>query len=83
MNYLNIYNKLCSTRKEEDRRKGNGIYYEEHHIKPKWLGGEDKRDNLVLLTAREHYLAHYLLFLHYRDKPSAVALSFNEQYHQF
>ena len=73
MNYLNIYNELCSTRKKESRSKDNGIYYEEHHIKPKWLGGEDKKYNLVLLTAREHYLAHYLLFLHYRDKPSSAA----------
>jgi hypothetical protein len=56
-----------------DRFKGDGNYYESHHIVPRWMGGTDSDDNLVLLTAREHYLAHYLLFLHYKDKPSSVA----------
>ena len=72
MSKINIYNKLCSSRKLMNRSKGDE-YYELHHIKPKWLGGDDSKDNLVLLTAREHYLAHYLLFLHYKDKSSAAA----------
>lgn len=36
-------------------------YYEEHHILPSSLGGSDQRDNLVPLTAREHFLCHWLL----------------------
>lgn len=40
------------------REKGK---YERHHIIPKSLGGSDNSENLVLLTCREHYLAHYLL----------------------
>lgn len=56
-----------------NRVKGGVDYYEEHHIKPKWLGGKDVKSNLVLLTAREHYLAHYLLFLHYKDRQSSAA----------
>ena len=73
MNKLKVYNKLCSSRKSLNRKKGDGNYYELHHIIPKWIGGSDESDNLVLLTAREHYLAHYLLFMHYRDKPSSAA----------
>jgi hypothetical protein len=73
MNKLNIYNNLCSSRKSMNRFKGDGNYYERHHIIPKWMGGNDDDSNLVLLTAREHYIAHYLLFLHYRDKKSAAA----------
>lgn len=72
MNNLRVYNNLCSSRQCLSRSKKNG-YYESHHIKPKWLGGDDSADNLVLLTAREHYLAHYLLFNHYRDRSSAAA----------
>lgn len=37
------------------------------------MGGDDKDDNLVLLTAREHYIAHFLLFRHYKDRSSAAA----------
>lgn len=36
-------------------------YSEVHHILPRCLGGSDEPDNLVVLTAREHFLAHYLL----------------------
>jgi hypothetical protein len=39
----------------------NGNYCEKHHIIPKSLGGSDDFENLVLLTAREHYIAHLLL----------------------
>lgn len=41
--------------------KGKGIYYESHHILPKCLNGSNKKDNLVLLTAKEHFIAHKLL----------------------
>lgn len=34
---------------------------EQHHVKPKCLGGTDEPDNLVSLTPREHYVAHQLL----------------------
>lgn len=73
MNYLKNYNKLCVSRRLMNRKKGDGVYYESHHIKPKWLGGGDDRNNLVLLTAREHYIAHYLLFKHYKDRSSSAA----------
>jgi hypothetical protein len=73
MDYIAHYNKLIFSRKNLSRRKGEGIYYERHHIIPKWLGGTDGRDNLILLTAREHFVAHHLLWKHYRDRPSALA----------
>ena len=73
MNYLNLYNNLISSRKQLIRKKGYGVYYEKHHIFPKWLGGSNAADNLVLLTAKEHFIAHLLLWKHYRDRPSALA----------
>lgn len=35
--------------------------FEQHHIVPRCLGGDDKRSNLVWLSYREHYLCHWLL----------------------
>lgn len=37
------------------------IYTENHHIIPRSLGGTNCIDNLVTLTAREHYIVHLLL----------------------
>lgn len=36
-------------------------YIEKHHIIPKSFGGSNKKENLVKLTAREHYICHLLL----------------------
>jgi hypothetical protein len=36
-------------------------YTELHHIIPKCLGGSDTVDNLIELTAREHFICHWLL----------------------
>jgi len=36
-------------------------YTENHHIIPKSLGGSNKKDNIVALTAREHFICHWLL----------------------
>lgn len=58
---LTYYNLVNSARlRGLDKAKLEG-YYECHHILPRSLGGSDLPDNLVLLTAREHFIAHYLL----------------------
>lgn len=36
-------------------------YTERHHIVPRSLGGDDSDSNLVRLTAREHFVVHWLL----------------------
>lgn len=36
-------------------------YFEVHHIIPKSLGGTNSIENLVNLTAREHFICHWLL----------------------
>ena len=36
-------------------------YYELHHIVPRSLGGSDEKSNLVALTARQHFVAHWML----------------------
>lgn len=41
--------------------KQTGVYMEHHHIIPKCMGGSDKDENLIWLTAEEHYIAHKIL----------------------
>jgi hypothetical protein len=41
-------------------RKSVG-YTEKHHIIPQSIGGENSKDNLVNLSAREHFICHWLL----------------------
>ena len=36
-------------------------YKETHHILPRSMGGGDEVDNLIDLTAKEHFVIHHLL----------------------
>ena len=40
MNYKRIYEELIERSRHENRQKHQGIYYEEHHIIPKCIGGQ-------------------------------------------
>lgn len=57
MNYEKIYKSLIDKRRNNKPKE----YSEKHHIVPRCLGGTDDSENLIYLTAREHYLAHYML----------------------
>lgn len=67
MNHLRVYNQIIDRAKSEPRIKGGDTYYEAHHIIPECMGGSGKvtdlysNPNIVLLTAREHFLCHWLL----------------------
>jgi hypothetical protein len=83
MDYKKIYDDLMQSRllmkEERIKSKKAGEYFEAHHIVPVCMGGEGHRtdyrhDNIVMLTAREHYIAHGLLFLVYRTRELAFAL---------
>ena len=67
MNYKKNYEDYIKYVKKQNREKYKGIYYEDHHIKPRSLGGKDTEANMVLLTPREHFLAHYLLCKIYKE----------------
>jgi len=62
MDYKAIYYKIIENAKKETEN-GNRLvgYYEKHHIQPKSLGGTNDKENLVKLTAREHFICHWLL----------------------
>ena len=46
-----------------DALRGQSVdgYCEVHHIVPRSLGGSDDIDNLIRLTARQHFVAHWML----------------------
>ena len=66
MNHQKIYNQLIEKRRKfpltKNKKDPNYIYCEAHHIVPKCLNGTDDSNNIVNLTAREHFIAHYLLW---------------------
>jgi hypothetical protein len=57
MEYLKIYNRIVERATNRDVLG----YVEKHHIIPKCLGGDNKKSNIVSLTAKEHYICHKLL----------------------
>lgn len=61
VDHKTVYLRLMYARQALVRKKGMGQPFERHHILPKSLGGTNEKSNLVLLTPREHFLAHLLL----------------------
>lgn len=65
MNYQKIYASIVLRAQAEysirSEQKSNGEYFESHHIIPKSLNGSDRLYNRALLTAREHFICHWLL----------------------
>lgn len=56
--YTKWYFTIISNAQSRDNVTG---YTEKHHIIPRSLGGNNQIDNLVVLTAREHFICHLLL----------------------
>lgn len=71
MNYQKHYDNLIRTRK--NRILEEGVYYEKHHIVMRSMGGSNSKDNIVYLTAREHFIAHWLLWRIHKNKQTAAA----------
>jgi len=59
--YYNWYYSIIDKAKSETRIKSKTEYFENHHIIPRSLGGINKKENLVLLYPREHFICHLLL----------------------
>jgi CRP-like cAMP-binding protein len=58
--YAQWYSALVQKRKDIPLSKKDG-YCENHHIIPECLGGRNTKENMVMFSAREHYIAHLLL----------------------
>ena len=59
--HMNKYNQWYTNITERAKNRVLETYTESHHIIPRSLGGGDEADNLVNLTAREHFVCHWLL----------------------
>ena len=79
MDYLKIYEDLISSANNKCRIKSSAEYYENHHIYPtswcrdnelEYLIYDDR--NKVLLSGKEHYLAHHLLTKIYPEDSSMI-----------
>jgi hypothetical protein len=57
--YTRIHDSIIQNRRSNPLPKDE--YGEWHHIVPRSFGGSDNTDNLVRLSAREHFIVHYLL----------------------
>ena len=68
MDYHAHYDKLI------ERAQGRLLecYTERHHIIPRCMDGSDDSENLVDLTAEEHYVAHQLLVKMHPDNHSLI-----------
>lgn len=80
MNYLKIYLKIIKSAR--NRINSSDVYYEKHHVFPISIFG--KNDRIVLLTAKEHYIVHFLLWkeckkrygiFHYKTKKMHFAFN--------
>lgn len=67
--YTKIYFNIIKNAQSRPEISG---YVENHHIIPKSLGGSNDKENLIKLTAREHFLCHWLL--------TKMVLSTTDQY---
>ena len=63
--YFNIIDKAI----QANRTKSKDQYYENHHIFPRALYPKliKNKLNLVLLTAKEHFICHICIFHHYNE----------------
>lgn len=71
MNYKYHYDELI--KKYGRTEKPQDIYTEGHHVIPRSMGGSDENENIVYLTAKEHYIAHFLLWKLYRNTEMTYA----------
>lgn len=66
MNYGAHYDRLIN----RARNRVLPGYTERHHVVPRCVGGTDEKQNIVSLTAEEHFVAHQLLIKIYPGTPA-------------
>lgn len=70
MNYKRLY--FTIIRNRINNPLPTEEYGETHHIKPRSFGGLDKPNNLIHLSAREHFIVHFLLYKIYKHRVENV-----------
>ena len=75
--YINFIESIKTSLKDDN-------HIESHHILPQSMGGSNQAGNLILLTARQHYLAHWMLWQAYKSKEMTSAFfSMSNQSNQY
>ena len=69
-----IMNALIRSSNRVDANRILG-YSEKHHIIPKCMGGKNNKENLVYLSAREHFICH-LILIKIVDKEFIIKMKF-------
>ena len=62
--HVNRYERFIDSLKEQNVEG----YSEVHHIVPRSMGGTNDKNNLIRLTARQHFIAHWMLWKAYGGK---------------
>ena len=70
MNYKKIYFQIIRNRRKNPLSKRS--CGEVHHIIPHSFGGSDLDSNLVRLSAREHFVVHFLLYKIYKNRVTKI-----------
>ena len=70
MNYKKLYFNIIRNRRNNPLPSDE--YGETHHIKPRSFGGLDTPNNLIRLSAREHFVVHFLLYKMYKHRVENV-----------
>lgn len=73
MNYKKIYFQIIRNRRNNPLSKRScGEAGEVHHIIPRSFGESDLDANLVRLSAREHFVVHFLLYKIYKNRVTKI-----------
>jgi len=64
MSYIDRYNKFIDSLRNQVVSEGCEL----HHIVPRSMGGSDDKSNIIALTPRQHYIAHWMLWKAYGGK---------------
>lgn len=68
--YIKLVNYVLEHQLEHQNASG---YTENHHILPKSMSGSNKPENIIKFTARQHFLAHWMLWKAYQNKTATRA----------
>jgi 5-methylcytosine-specific restriction endonuclease McrA len=75
---LDLYTSFINLKKFE--LVGTSVNLEKHHIIPRFAGGGNETDNIVLLTPEDHVIAHFLRYLEYGNSEDASVVLFRSGY---
>lgn len=71
MNYEKLY--FAFMEKYKNQVIDKDVYTEKHHIIPRHAGGDDSKENIIVLTYRQHVFAHRLLWKAYIKSSDLMA----------